>query len=75
MILKNGLLVSHRDKAQLGWVDEKIVIKESKIASMDNFLRSFMENISREMGLEFMGFKNKSRLVEMQEGTSVLITT
>ena len=31
--------------------------------------------MSREMGLEFMGFKNKSRLVEMQEEASVLITS
>lgn len=66
--LRNGISVNGRDKPWLGRVKEKIPIAEAKIASIDNFLESFHyedEQRNGELMQDFMGFKNRDRLVRL----------
>lgn len=66
--LRNGISVNGRDKPWLGRVKEKIAITEGKIASIDNFLGSFHyedEQRNGELMQDFMGFKNRDRLVRL----------
>lgn len=50
VIFRIGILVNDKDKVWLGWVKEKIVIKEVKIVSIDNFFGGFFIKMIREMG-------------------------
>lgn len=66
--MRNGISVNGRDKPWLGRVKEKIPIAEAKIASIDNFLESFHyedEQRNGELMQDFMGFKNRDRLVRL----------
>lgn len=66
--MRNGISVNGRDKPWLGRVKEKIAITEAKIASIDNFLGSFHyedEQRNGELMQDFMGFKNRDRLVRL----------